>query len=247
MTADFSGRLLPVPPGIQTAPSFTQDIKAPCWVSQVASERLLGWGKPGPQAVVGGHTIWAQGETRPVSMIVSHPNRLGASEDLDVLIGLANASDVSIWVEIDPYLLALIDVPPPLRSVSSWDGAGEGLQQVGERCRQAADAFRRRVGQIPSVKLAVAHQSGRAVSLITPIPGFQMSDRLESSGTLIDTLPLWEGMVICWMGWWHTRRQIDQLAMALAHVIGGRDPEPIDEDEFERLPGDLPRRRLDTI
>jgi hypothetical protein len=247
VTADFSGRLLPVPPGIQTAPSFAQDMQGPCWVSQVASERFRDWGESGPQAVVGGHTVWAQGKERPVSIIVSHPNRLGASEDLAGLIGMAEASDVSIWVEVDPYLLALIEVPPPLRSASSWDGAGSGLRQVGERCRRAADAFRRRVGQIPSVKPAVAQQSGRAVSLITPIPGYQVSDRLESSGTLIDTLPLWEGLIICWMGWWHTRRQIDQLAMALANVIGGRDPEPIDDDEFAGLPGDLPRRRLDTI
>jgi hypothetical protein len=247
VTADFSGRLLPLPPGIHTAPSFARDMPEPRWVSQIASERLLDWGEPGPQSVVGGHTIWARVKEQPGSIIISHPNRLGASEDLAGLIDMASASDVSMWVEVDPYLLALIDVPPPLRSVSRWDEAGRGLRQVGERCRQAADAFRRRVGQIPSVKLAVAQQSGRAVSLITPIPAYQVSGRLESSGTLIDILPLWEGLVICWMGWWHTRRQIDQLVLALTEVINGRDPEPIDEDEFENLPGDLPRRRLDTI
>lgn len=247
MTADFSGRSLHLPPGILIPPAFALEARGPCWVSQLASERLQTFGEPGPQAVVGGHTVWGTSGTWPGSIMVSHPNRLGASEDIAGLLAIAKGAGVEVWVEVDPYLLSLVELSDPLRSIWSWPGTEASLYSVGERCQQAADAFRRRVRQLPGTRLAVEHQAGRPVALITSLPGRQIADRLAAANALIDLLPVWEGLVICWIGWWHTRQQIEQLVGALGSVLEGRHPAPIDDDNFERLPSDLPRRRLDTI
>lgn len=197
--------------------------------------------------MVGGHTVWGTSGTWPRSIVVSHPNRLGASENMAGLLAIAKGAGVEIWVEVDPYLLSLVELPNPLRSIWSWPGTKASLHSVGERCQQAADAFRRRARQLPRTRQAVEHQAGRAVALITPLPGRQIADRLAAANALLDLLPVWDGLVICWIGWWHTKRQIEQLVGALGSVIEGRHPAPIDDDNFERLPADLPRRRLDTI
>jgi hypothetical protein len=259
VTADFSGQPFPLPPGIQEPPSFTIEVEQPCWVSSVANPRVHGLGQPGRHVVTGGRTLWLDDEKRPASIVVSHPNRLGASEDLGAMIDIATRWRTSVWVDVDPYLVPMVEIPEPLHGLVRWDRAvpwdltGKARERVAARCLLAADSFRRRVAQIPRVKFVAERQSGRAVSLITPLPGEQVVQRLEANGALVDILPIWEGVVIVWLGWWHTRRQIDQLATAVADAVDGAktfgriSSNPIDEDDFDRMPGDLPRRRLDTI
>lgn len=251
VTADFTGRFFKLPPGVPEPPSYNIEVEKPCWVSSVSRARLLDLGEPGEHVVIGGRTLWLDHEVRPASIVVSHPNRIGTSEDIDALIDIATRWGTSVWVDVDPYLLPLVAVPPPLHSLVRWHHAGTTLEQVAARCRLAADSFRRRVTQIPRVKFVAEHQSGRAVSLITPVPGHQVVERLEEQGALVDGIPVGEGVVIVCFGWWHTRRQIDQLANALAKTLGSRTVDGtsnlLDDDNFDRLPEDLPQRRLDTI
>ena len=56
----------------------------------------------------------------------------------------------------------------------------------------------------------------------------------------------WEGGVSMTVGWWHTRDQIDALAAAVAVVLNGDDPTSFPPDRFDRIPDDLPLRRLDV-
>lgn len=247
LTADFSGRLFHLPPGIQRPPSYITETQKPCWVSSIAGARVIELGEPGHHVVMAGRTLWLDHKIRPASIVLSHPNRLGGSEDIVGLIDLASRWKSSVWVDVDPYLVGMVELPPPLRGLVRWDGAGSALDRAGTRCRLAADSFRRRVTQIPRVRLTVERQSGRSVSVITPVPGQVVVQRLKANGALVDSLPLWGGVVILWFGWWHTRRQIDQLASALTAAIEGESSSRIDDDNFDRLPEDLPRRRLDTI
>jgi hypothetical protein len=228
------------------------NIRQPCWVSPVSSPRIMSWADKHPATIrdhliVGGRTVWIDDHDPPASIVLSHPNRLGAAEDLAGVAQRSKRFGSEVFVEVDPYLLDLVDVKSAVQPIVHWSQPHAALRAIGERCRLAADAFRRRVAQIPRVQFVVDPQAGRAVSLITPIPGYVVAARLAGVGVLIDNLPLLEGLVIVSLGWWHTKRQIDSLAQALGAVIADREPPTIDDDNFSRLPTDLPKRRLDTI
>jgi hypothetical protein len=197
--------------------------------------------------VIGGQTVWSDASDPPVSVVVSHPNRLGAPEDLPTLLPLVRRWKAAIYVDTDPFLLGIWSAHADVTALGRWDGDPVALESVGTRCRLAAGAFRRRILQVPGIKPVSRIQAGRSVALLTPRAASDVATVLARSQVIVDTFPLWSGLVVVWLGWWHTRRQIDQLVAAIGATLDGDEAPTVDPDDYTRLPDDLPRRRLDTI
>jgi hypothetical protein len=248
MSADFTGRTLRLPPGIAEPPSIREAFEAPVWVSPAVSGRVNRSRDDSRHLLVGGRTVWVEGGANPRSILVSHPNGLGAAEDLGHLAELAARLHAEVWVDIDPFLVDSIDLPGTLRSAVSWGKADPTIRaRAGQRIRTGADALRRRLAQIPGVSFVIEHQVGAGVTFVTPIPGVEVVAALAEAGASLEPAPIWEGGVIASIGWWHTRRQIDELCAGIAAAVDGLSPKPVNADRYDSIPDDLPLRRLDTI
>jgi hypothetical protein len=118
---------------------------------------------------------------------------------------------------------------------------------AASRARQAADALRRRLAQIRDITFPVERPLGRTITVILPIPAAPVIGALADAGTAVGTAEFWEGGLSVSLGWWHSRRQIDALVAAIAALVDGSPPPAVPPDRFDRIPDDLPLRRLDTI
>jgi hypothetical protein len=121
------------------------------------------------------------------------------------------------------------------------------MKSAANRARQAADALRRRLAQIRGITFPIERPFGRAVTVVLPIPAAPVIDTLAVKGTRLSPAEFWEGGLSMTLGWWHSRHQIDALAAAIAAFVAGSTAAPVPADRFDRIPDDLPLRRLDTI
>ena len=244
--ADFSGGAFPLPPGVVDHPSFDTQFPSPVWLSPVASLRLREMGTTADHLVVGGRTVWVESSLRPAAIVASHPNRLGSAEDLAGMIALAGRLGAACHVEIDPPLVAQVEVPATAHPIVRWPG---GWSRAGKaaalRAQQGAAALRRRLMQIGGLLFPVEHPFGRTLTAVLPVPADGVIAAVARSGVRLERAEFWEGGVSMTVGWWHTREQIDALAAALASVLDGNDPAPVPPDRFVGIPDDLPLRRLD--
>ena len=248
MTADFTAESLVLPPGVEVPPSFNRDVPAPAWLSPVANHRLDGLGNADGHLVVGGRTVWVTSVTGPSAIVFSHPNRLGSAENVSAVVDLAEQLGATAHIEVDPLLAGLIQLPPQARPIVNWpDAVTAPVTSAANRARQAADALRRRLSQIGGITFPIEHPFGRVVTVVLPIPAVPVIDSLARQGARLSAAELWEGGLSVTVGWWHTRRQIDAVATAIAAVVAGSSPSPVPADRFDRIPDDLPLRRLDTI
>lgn len=248
MNADFTGEALHLPPGIVVPPRFLLDFPGPAWLSPVASHRLIGLGLTDDHLVVGGRTVWVRSGAAPRAIIASHPNRLGSAENLSTLADLAARLGASTHVEVDPFLAGVLPLAERFNPIVDWPEASiEPLTSAATRACQAADALRRRLAQIRGVKFPIERPLGRTVTVILPIPAVPVVEALADAGTAVSAAGFWEGALAVTLGWWHSRRQIDALAAAITALVAGFPPPPVPPDRFERIPDDLPLRRLDTI
>ena len=229
MTADFTGSVFHLPPGIEQAPRLTD---------------------PPAEAVelnlaVGGKTVIPPGIGG--SLVIDHPNRFGVAEDLARLAALA-AQGARVYVRLDPLLIDQCPLPPSLVALVDWPLRDPGpRQRAGWRLRLAADFLRRRLRQVPGVRFISPSQAGGTVALIVPVPARQVVMQLETAGArTVDAGP-WEGSLTMSCGWWHTRAQLSAVADATGAILQGNDPQPIPPDRFDRLPNDLAWRQLDSI
>lgn len=248
MIADFTGAAFAVPPGVDELPSFDLDIPMPAWLSPVASHSLRAFGDTGNHLAVGGRTVWVDAGSRPVAIVASHPNRLGSAEDLAAMIQLAGDVGATAHVEVDPFLLGFVELPPQAQPIVRWEAAYSAVMKAAaSRAQQGADALRRRLAQIRGVMFPVEYPFGRTITVVLPIPAVRVTEALGPLEAQVDLADLWEGGLSMTVGWWHTRQQIDALAAAISSVVSETDPGPIPPDQFDRIPEDLPLRRLDTI
>lgn len=248
MNADFTAESLPLPPGVDVPPRFGLDFPGPVWLSPVASSRLTGLGSPDGHLVVGGRTVWVKSGVAPSAIVASHPNRLGSAENLAALADLAGQLRATPYVEVDPFLAGVVELPVAMVPIVHWPEAAIASGTVAAtRARQAAEALRRRLAQIRGITFPIEWPFGRTVTVILPIPAVPVIDALADAGTRLSTAELWEGGLSLTLGWWHNRRQIDALAAAVAAIVAGVPPPPVPPDRFDRIPDDLPLRRLDTI
>jgi hypothetical protein len=248
VNADFTIDPMPLPPGVETVPSFRTDIPRPSWLSPVASRRLDGVGDTKGHLVVGGRTVWVRSGQRPSAIVVSHPNRLGSAEDLSALVALGRELGASVHVEVDPLLVAVINLPPEAWPTVEWSAArNHVVQAAADRAQQAAVALRRRLAQVKGLIFPVEHPLGRTTTVVVPTPGDRVAEVLAAAGARLNTVEYWEGGLSMTVGWWHTRQQIDALAAAVGAVLSGGDCPRVPPDRFDRIPDDLPRRHPDTI
>jgi hypothetical protein len=217
-------------------------------LSPVASDRLTGLGITGDHLVVGGRTVWVRSGATPAAIIASHPNRLGSVENLSTLADLAGQLGAIAYVEVDPLLAGVVHLPAQIRPIVHWPEAATGpLTPADTRARRAADALRRRLAQIRDITFPIERPLGRTVTVILPLPAVPAVDALAAAGAAVGAAEFWEGGLSLTLGWWHSRRQIDALATAIAAIVAGSPPAPVPPDRFDRIPDDLPLRRLDTI
>lgn len=248
MKADFTGEVLHIPPGIVVPPGFILDFPEPAWLSPVASHRLSGLGSTDDHLVVGGRTVWVRSGAFPRAIIASHPNRLGSAENLSALADLAERLGATAYIEVDPFLAGVLPLPEQITPIVHWpEASSEPLLLAATRACQAADALRRRLAQIRDVKFPIERPLGRTVTVILPIPAVAVVEALADEGTAVSAAGFWEGALSVTLGWWHRRRQIDGLAAAITALVAGSPPTPVPPDRFDRIPDDLPLRRLDTI
>lgn len=248
MIADFTGATLPLPPGIDQGPRFDDDIPQPVWVSPVVSRRLAGLGDVGGHLVVGGRTVFVTSGSTPASVVVSHPNRLGSAEDVASVVALATRQGATAYVEVDPLLAGIIELPPLARPIVYWPEAeSASVRTAAARARQGANALRRRLAQIKGLTFPVDRPFGRTVTVVLPIPAVGVASALAADGIGLTVLDLWEGGLSMTVGWWHDRQQIDALARAIGALVAGESHLPVPPDRRERIPEDLPHRRLGSI
>ncbi|HUP15813.1 MAG TPA: hypothetical protein VM848_07165 [Acidimicrobiia bacterium] len=248
MNADFTGESLPLPPGVEIPPRFSLDFPGPVWLSPVASHRLTGLGSTDGHLVVGGRTVWVRSGVAPSAIVASHPNRLGSAEGLAALADLAGQLGATAYVDVDPFLAGVVELPALIAPIVHWPEAStDSVTLAATRARQAADALRRRLAQIPGIAFPIEWPFGRTVTVVLPIPATRVIDALAEAGAGLSAVELWEGGLSLTLGWWHNRRQIDALAAAVAAIVAGCPPAPVPPDRFDRIPDDLPLRRLDTI
>ena len=248
MIADFSIDLLPLPPEVRGAPSFSRDISRPAWLSPVASGRLDGVGDTRGHLVVGGRTVWVPFGPNPSSIVLSYPNRLGSAEDVSGLVELSRVLGATAHVEVDPLLIGVVNLPLDVRPTVTWPAAHDPqVEAAAHRAQRATAALRRRLAQVKGLMFPVEHPFGRTITVVVPIPGAQVTEALAGAGARLNTVEFWEGGISMTVGWWHTRQQIDALAAAIGAVLSGGECLPIPPDCFDRIPDDLPRRRADTI
>ena len=248
MIADFTGDLLPGPPGVVGAPGFSRDIPQPAWLSPVANRRLDGAGDTEGHLIVGGRTVWVPSGSDPSAIVLSHPNRLGSAEDVAALVGLARGLGAIAHVEVDPLLIGVIDLPVEVRPTVTWPAAHDPIvAMAARRAQQGAAALRRRLAQVKGLMFPVEHPLGRTITVVLPIPADRVAESLAAAGAKVDTAEFWEGGLSITVGWWHSRQQIDALAAAIGAILAGDGSLPVPPDRFDRIPDDLPRRRPDTI
>jgi hypothetical protein len=217
-------------------------------LSPVASHRLTGLGTTEGHLVVGGRTVWVRSSVAPSAIVASHPNRLGSAENLAALADLAGQLGATAYVEVDPFLVGVVPLPTQIRPIVHWpEAATDPLAMAATRARQAAEALRRRLAQIRGITFPIEWPLGRTVTVILPIPAAPVIDALREAGTALGAAEFWEGGLSATVGWWHSRRQIDALAAAVGAMVAGSPPPPVPPDRFDRIPDDLPLRRLDTI
>lgn len=248
MTADFIGETLRLPPGVDDPPVFLNDIPQPAWLSPVASLRLTGKGNADGHLVVGGRTVWVRSGLSPSAIVASHPNRLGSAENIGAMVDLAEQLGATAHVEVDPLLAGIVELPSQAWPTVRWPAAESQLVKAAAvRAQQGAGALRRRLAQIRGILFPVDYEYGRTITVILPIPSHHVTEALEATGTRLGTSEFWEGGLSMTVGWWHTRHQIDSLAAAIGSIVAGADHSPVPPDHFDRIPDDLPLRRLDTI
>jgi hypothetical protein len=248
VTSDFTDETLHLPPGVGVPPRFSTEIPEPAWRSPVVSHRLTNVGTTGGHLVVGGRTIWVNSGPIPAAIVASQPNRLGSGENLVALVDLAAQLGAEAHVEVDPWLGGTVDLPSRVRPIVLWPEAGSPrVLAAAARAQQAAGALRRRLAQVKGLTFPIEHPFGRTVTVVLPLPGITVVEFLASAGTALSTVEFWEGGLSITLGWWHTRLQIDALAAAIAAIVSGSTPLPVPPDRFDRIPDDLPLRRLDTI
>lgn len=248
MTAEFTAESLPLPPGVDVPPSFNLDFPQPAWLSPVASHRLTGLGISEGHLVVGGRTVWVRSGASPSAILASHPNRLGSVENASAMIHLAGQLGATAYVEVDPFLAGGVELPAGAIPIVEWPEAVTApVRSAANRARQAADALRRRLAQIRGITFPIERPFGRTVTVVLPIPAGPVIDALAGEDTRLSAAEFWEGGLSMTLGWWHSRHQIDALAAAIAAIVVGLHPPPVPPDRFDRIPDDLPLRRLDTI
>ena len=248
MIADFTGATLPLPPGIDTGPRFDDDIPQPAWMSPVVSRRLRGIGDGGAHLVVGGRTVFVTSGSSPASLVVSHPNRLGSAENVASVVDLAAKHGATAYVEVDPLLAGIIELPPLAKPIVHWPEAeSASVRAAAARARQGANALRRRLAQIKGLTFPVDRPFGRTVTVVLPVPADGVAGALAAEGTGLTVVDLWEGGLSITVGWWHDRQQIDSLARAIGALVTGESHLPVPPDRMERIPEDLPHRRLGSI
>jgi hypothetical protein len=184
----------------------------------------------------------------PAALVVSHPNRYGAGEDLSGFRELADRFGARVYVDVDPLLSAEIDLPDGVVRLTDTERMpNEILARAGGRARLAADALERRLRQVRGLEFPVAGPIGRTVTVVLPIPGRMVQEALAGAGALVAVSGPWDGVTLFTAGWWHTRRQIEGLVAAVSAILVGEEPLPIPADTLDRVPADLPARRLGTI
>jgi hypothetical protein len=248
VNADFTGKSLPLPPGVDVPPRFSLDFPGPVWLSPVASHRLTGLGITDGHLVVGGRTVWVRSGVAPSAIVASHPNRIGSAENLAAMADLAGRLGATAYVEVDPFLAGMVEMPALIAPIVHWpEAATDCLKLAATRARQAAEALRRRLAQIRGITFPIEWPFGRTVTAVLPIPAARVIDALADAGTGLGAVEFWEGGLSMTLGWWHSRLQIDAVAAAVAAIVAGGPPAPVPPDRFDRIPDDLPLRRLDTI
>ena len=115
-----------------------------------------------------------------------------------------------------------------------------------ERALQGADFLRRLLKQVAGVRL-LDPLVGERVRFLTPAPAAALIEALSGVGALVEADGQWESTVAATVGWWHRRAQLVSLAAGVEAFLTGNRVLPIDEDRFDEVPQDLPRRRLGTI
>lgn len=229
MTADFTGEVFRLPPGIKQGPRF---IDPPADAIEL-------------DLTVEGRTILPAEIRQP--LVVSHPNRFGVAEDLTRLDSVAGQG-LPIYVRLDPVLIDQCPLPSSLVALVEWPLRDPGpRQRAGWRTRLAADFLRRRLRQVPGLRFISPSQAGGAVALILPVPARQTVSQLEAAGARVVAHGPWEGCILINCGWWHTHTQLTAVADAIGDVLEGNDPQPIPPDRYDQLPNDLGWRQLDSI
>jgi hypothetical protein len=182
-------------------------------------------------------------------LVVAHPNRFGSGEDLVNLAKVAARWRAQAWVVVDPLLAGMVAPGEGLQTLTPGPSREPGwLHRAAERSLQGAEALRRRLVAIPGLQWPVVRPAGRTVTCLAPIGGAEVKEAIAQAGVLVDAPPgWWEGVVTFTVGWWHTRAQLDGVARALAAVLAKGIPEPVADDSLDRIPEDLPRRRLNRI
>ena len=115
-----------------------------------------------------------------------------------------------------------------------------------ERALQGADFLRRLLKQVAGVRL-LDPVAGARVRFLTPAPAVALIKALSAVGALVEADGQWESTVAATVGWWHRRAQLVSLAAGVEAFLTGTRVLPIEDDRFDEVPQDLPRRRLGTI
>lgn len=229
MTADFTGEVFRLPPGIGAAPRL---IEPPADAVEL-------------DLAVAGRTIISPEIGQ--SVVVSHPNRYGAAVDVARLAAIAEEG-TRVYVRLDPLLIDQCPLPPSLVPLADWPLRDPGpRQRAGWRLRLAADFLRRRLRQVPALRFISPSQAGGAVGLILPVPARQVVNQLEAAGAHTVEAGPWEGCMVVNCAWWHTRAQLSAVADAVGEILQGNDPPPVPPDRYDRLPNDLAWRQLNSI
>jgi hypothetical protein len=229
VTADFTGAVFHLPPGITQSPRL---------IDPPADAIELG-------LTVAGRTVFPA--EIGVPLVVNHPNRFGVAEDLARLAAIAEQG-ARIYVRLDPLLIDQCPLPPSLVALVDWPLRDPGpRQRAGWRLRLAADFLRRRLRQVPGVRFLSPSQAGGAVGLILPSPARQVAVQLEAGSARALVAGPWEGSLVINCGWWHTRTQLTAVADAVGKILQGDGPQPVPPDRYDRLPNDLAWRQLDSI
>lgn len=198
--------------------------------------------------LVAGRTVWVDQVQAPASIVLAHPNRYGSGEDLPALAATAVRLGAQGWVVVDPLLNVLVRLPAPLLSATTWpDADPEILTEAARRSLQAAEGLYKRLQEVAGLSWPIMYPAGRTLTCVTPMPSRTVQEGLRPAGVEIGVGGWWEGIVTLTVGWWHTRAQLDGVAMALAAVLVGGSPQPVVDDRFDHIPDDLPRRRLNRI
>jgi hypothetical protein len=118
--------------------------------------------------------------------------------------------------------------------------------RASERALQGADFLRRCLKQVAGVDLFGPNDRA-LVTFLTPAPAASLIEALSQAGAMVRSEGTWESTIAASVGWWHRRSQLTGLANAIEAFLTSRILDPIEHDRFDKVPRDLPRRRLGTI